>query len=288
MQTETWIGIIAAVLIAGLQVYIVRRIDQIDANVRLSKWDQARNTFFAECFVLSGDLVQGLAVYTDDSDDRVYVCENLDFPLHDIVNRAEHLYNQARINAAGLTDEEVAELSGLMSKLRFAANSAQDALRAWQAVENSLPFKEAVTDREEFCCPVTSMVDRDGSRTSSIMSIHRKHAVFLAFSLRECLVKVSDASNGLYEFSMRASGDGKGIEELFPPGWYGGSEAEWEGFSDFKRRREVNIKTLERRIVDIDKHGIYLIKVSEEHAPRGFPDDMHADLVEKHLARNTE
>lgn len=256
-----WIGVAFTFLVAAGQVYIAWRISRIEDKIKLQTWGQARNTFFTECFLLSGDLMNALRSYTEMSDSRVYIVENMEFPLHEIVNRSEHIYTQARINSSGLNDQEIAELSNQLSKIRFAANFARDALRSWDAVENELPLrKEVEGEHAPYLVPVGPKRMTNPNRHASI---NGKHFDGLAIGIRECFDRTLLACQGFFKFALENTDDGKQIEKLFPPGWYTDS-AEELNYKSFRENCLANFKVMQKRLSAMDDRGLCLIKAPED------------------------
>jgi hypothetical protein len=152
-----------------------------------------------------------------------------------------------------------------MSKLRFAANSARDALRCWDFIETSLPTIDDVTiDHDEYTVGVGPKRQENPKLNETVSG---KHFIIFAKSFRECCSKVSRACTGLYEFSMNCTNDGEKIAPLFPPDWLVDAEGEAESYQTFKKKLKANAETLRRRIESMDERGLCLLVDSQEDLP---------------------
>ena len=259
-----WIGVTATIIIASAQVWLDIRFTKIEKKIKFNEWDSARDAFFADCFILAGDLTQSLVVNTAELDaNRIRIRNDMEFPLHEILNRTDHLYSQARINSSGLTDTELCELSDLMSRLRFAANSARDALRCWDVIENDLPtIDDESIDNDEYMVGVGPQRRENPKLNDTIAG---KHFINFAKNFRECCSKIFRACDGLYKFSMKHTNDGERVRPLFPPDWLGDAEGGVDSYPTFKDKLEKNSAILLKRIESMDERGLCLLVDRQEN-----------------------
>ena len=268
MALSDWLGvfgIILTVVVLWLQYKIDNRIKEVELRVRSEKWEIARNVFYLNCFIASGDLLRAILSYTAKSDGRVYICDDMEHPLHEIVHRTSGVYNQYRTLSPALGDSPSASLSGHLNILQFSANAADGALRCWDEIENSLPVHRVVESNHEDFVIFVGPNRRINPRLKS--ELRGKNFLGFAVNLYECCVRLQVACEALYRTSMEQSGDGRELEFLFPPAWVTNGSSELpETFVSFKERLDANLSALAERIQCMKDSGICLVKYPVDRA----------------------